>query len=240
MHLADAFILVFRLYVCSLCFCDSICSLLYRKVLSYVNVLKKERKMAKRHEMISIPRRGFIQQNVSSTWSRLGAQGHSMMGLIRTSLEAERSVSNKTLLSSSRSASDTSPVRKTGIIVQKYSLLSFENCINLSLIKMVCKCVNNLAPEMICPLISKQSSKGITTRGATNQNCTVPKRKTKFTQSTSSVQGTLLWNSLKMQTELNICQRNLKKWFKLKPVCEHWWSYTVSAFYYCLAVVKKA
>ncbi len=86
---------------------------------------------------------------------------------------------------------------------------------------LLLKCVNNLAPEMICPLISKQSSKGITTRGATNQNSTVPKRKTKFTQSTSSVQGTLLWNSLKMQTELNICQRNLKKWFKLKKVCEH-------------------
>ncbi len=33
---------------------------------------------------------------------------------------------------------------------------------NLSLIKMVFKCVNNLAPEMICPLMSKQSSKGIT------------------------------------------------------------------------------
>ncbi len=46
---------------------------------------------------------------------------------------------------------------------------------NLSLIKMVFKCVNNLAPEMICPLMSKQSSKGITTRGATNQNCTKEK-----------------------------------------------------------------
>ncbi len=77
-------------------------------------------------------------------------------------------------------------------IVQKYDLLSFENVINLSLIKMVFKCVNNLAPEIICPLISKQSSKGITTRGATNQICTVPKRKTKFAQSTFSVQGTLL------------------------------------------------
>jgi len=54
---------------------------------------------------------------------------------------------------------------------------------------------------------------GITTRGATNQNCTVPKIKTKFAQSTFSVQGTLLWSSLpvelKMQTELNIFQRNL-------------------------------
>ncbi len=133
-------------------------------------------------------------------------------------------------------------------IVQKYSLLSFENCIIFSLIKMVFKCVNNLAPEIICPLISKQSSKGITTRGATNQNCTVPKRKTKFAQSTFSVQGTLLWNSLpaelKMQTELHIFQRNLKKWFKQKQVCEHWWSYTVSdIFFLCdygLAVVKKA
>lgn len=39
--------------------------------------------------MISIPRRGFILPNVSSTWSRLRAQGHSMMGLIRASLEVE-------------------------------------------------------------------------------------------------------------------------------------------------------
>ncbi|CAM4579477.1 unnamed protein product [Leuciscus chuanchicus] len=48
--------------------------------------------MAKGHKvcvenMISIPRRGFILPNVSSTWSRLRAQGHSMMGLIRASLE---------------------------------------------------------------------------------------------------------------------------------------------------------
>ncbi len=93
-------------------------------------------------------------------------------------------------------------------IVQKYSLLSLENVSNLSLIKMGFKCVNNLAPEMICPLISKQSSKGILTRGATNPNCIVPKSKYKCSQSTFSVQGTLLWNSLtaelKMQTELNI------------------------------------
>ncbi len=53
-------------------------------------------------------------------------------------------------------------------IVQKYSLLSLENSINLSLIKMVFKCVNNLAPEIICQLISKQSSKGIPTRGGGN------------------------------------------------------------------------
>lgn len=39
--------------------------------------------------MISIPRWGFILPNVSSTWSRLRAQGHSMMGLIRASLEVE-------------------------------------------------------------------------------------------------------------------------------------------------------
>ncbi len=81
-------------------------------------------------------------------------------------------------------------------IVQKHSLLSFKNCIIFALIKMFFKCVNNLAPEIICTLISKQSSKGITRRGATNQNCSVPKRKTKFAQSTFSVQGTLLWNSL--------------------------------------------
>jgi len=50
--------------------------------------------MAKGHKvcvenMISIPRRGFILPNVSSTWSRLREQGHSMMGLIRASLEVE-------------------------------------------------------------------------------------------------------------------------------------------------------
>ncbi len=61
-------------------------------------------------------------------------------------------------------------------ILQKYSLLSFENFVNVSLIKMVFKCLNNLAPEIICQLINKQS-KVITTRSATNQNCTVPKRK---------------------------------------------------------------
>lgn len=55
-------------------------------------------------------------------------------------------------------------------ILQKHSL-------NLSLIKMFFKCVNNLVQDIICQLISKQRSKGITIRGATNQNCAVPKKK---------------------------------------------------------------
>ncbi len=79
----------------SLCFCDSICSLLYRKILSYFKCLKEGKKDGQRARdvcvcVISIPRRGFILQNVSSTWSRLRAQGHSMMGLIRVSLEVEQ------------------------------------------------------------------------------------------------------------------------------------------------------
>lgn len=100
----------------SLCFCDSICSLLYRKIRSYFKCLKEGKKDGKRARdvcvcVISIPRRGFILQNVSSTWSRLSA-GTQHDG-IDTGLPggratvSERSVSNKTLLSSSPSASDT-------------------------------------------------------------------------------------------------------------------------------------
>lgn len=77
-------------------FCKYICSLSYWKILSYQNDLKNGRNVAKGHKMcvcveimISIPQRGFILPNVSSTWSRLRAQGHSMMGLIRASLEVE-------------------------------------------------------------------------------------------------------------------------------------------------------
>ncbi len=39
----------------------------------------------------------------------------------------------------------------------KYSLHSFDNCLNLSLIKSVFKCVNKLAPDSIRQLIIKQS-----------------------------------------------------------------------------------
>ncbi len=39
----------------------------------------------------------------------------------------------------------------------KYSLRSFDNCLNLSLIKIVFKCVNKLAPDIIRQLIIKQS-----------------------------------------------------------------------------------
>jgi len=38
------------------------------------------------------------------------------------------------------------------------------------------KCVNNIAPDITCQLISKQNSKGITTRGVTNQNCSTEEK----------------------------------------------------------------
>ncbi len=75
---------------------------------------------------------------------------------------------------------------------------------------MFFKCANKLAPNILT------DSRDISTRGATTQNSIVPKRKTKFAQSTLSLKGTLLWNSLpvdlKIQTELKIFLKKRNKY----------------------------
>jgi hypothetical protein len=84
-------------------------------------------------------------------------------------------------------------------ILKKHNLLGFDSFVIFSFLKLIFKCLNNLAPEILCQLINKLNS-SIRTRGATNGNCRTAKRKTTFGQSSFVAIGTKLWN--KLQSEI--------------------------------------
>jgi len=60
------------------------------------------------------------------------------------------------------------------IILRKHNILSFDSFVSFSFLKIIFKCVNNLAPEISCQLIEKQKS-GIRTGGTINGNCIAAK-----------------------------------------------------------------
>ena len=114
---------------------------------------------------------------------------------------------------------DQKPIRwHHCLIVKKYNLLSFENFMKLSSLKLIFKCANNLAPAVLCPFVTKISTRRVATRGAVNGNCIAAVRKTSFGQSSFSVIGTQMWNNLqtiiKTQAEFKTFNRQLKHWLK--------------------------
>ena len=110
-------------------------------------------------------------------------------------------------------------------ILKKHNLLGFDSFVTFSFLKLIFKCVNNLAPEILCQLINKLNT-GIRTRGATSKNCRTAKCKTTFGQSSFVAIGTKLWNTLpseiKTLTELKVFNTQVKQWLKLNKPCEHW------------------
>jgi hypothetical protein len=110
-------------------------------------------------------------------------------------------------------------------IVQKYDLLSFDNFLKFSFLKTVFKCLYGLAPDVICQLIEKYSSDGVKTRGLVSGNCRVRRCRTAMGQSSFSVKGGHLWNTmpgkLKLQPELTVFCTKLKQWLKSIQRCEH-------------------
>ena len=111
------------------------------------------------------------------------------------------------------------------LIIRKYNLLSFDSFIKFSFLKLIFKCVNNLAPDILCPLVSKITTRKVATRGAVGGNCITEGRKTTFGQSSFSVIGTKFWNNLpaelKTQTELKMFNAKTKHWLKENQACNH-------------------
>ncbi len=102
-------------------------------------------------------------------------------------------------------------------ILKQYNMLSFDDCLKFSTVKMVFKCLQNLAPDVLCKLVSRQSS-GRITRGTTSGNCKVERRKTSFGQSTFSIKGSQMWNTLpteiKTIQDIKVFTKNVKDWLK--------------------------
>ena len=82
-------------------------------------------------------------------------------------------------------------------ILRKHNLLTFENVINLSILKLFFKCLNNHGSTLLSEVaIRRQSSHRATTRASTCGDCLIPQCKTSFCQSALSVKGAKLWISL--------------------------------------------
>lgn len=111
------------------------------------------------------------------------------------------------------------------LIVQKYKLLNFESFIKFSFLKLIFKCINNQAPAVLCPFVTKINTRGVATRRAAGGNCIAEGRKTTFGHSSFSVIGTHFWNDLpteiKTETNLKTFNRKVKHWLKENQICGH-------------------
>ena len=110
------------------------------------------------------------------------------------------------------------------IILRKYNMLSFDSFIKFSFIKLIFKCVNDLAPAVLRPQVKGTGTNRIT-RGSANGDHKAAMRSTTFGQSSYSVKGIHLWNALpteiKKQTNLKIFNEKVKCWLKSNQSCEH-------------------
>lgn len=107
----------------------------------------------------------------------------------------------------------------------KYTLFTFSNFIKFLFLKVVFKCLNEQAPQVMSQIFKNIDNSSTMTRSRTKQNCQIPWFRTMFGQSSLSVQSTYLWNSLpseiKSQTELKRFSMKVKHWLKQQQKCEH-------------------
>uniref|UniRef100_A0A8C6PUA8 Reverse transcriptase domain-containing protein n=1 Tax=Nothobranchius furzeri TaxID=105023 RepID=A0A8C6PUA8_NOTFU len=111
-------------------------------------------------------------------------------------------------------------------ILRKHNLLTFENFINFSTLRFFFNCLNDKLSKLFSTVaIRRRSSHRTITRASTCGDCLVPRCKTSFGQSALSVKGAKLWNSLptdlKLETDSNVFNKELKKWLKSKQQCLH-------------------
>ena len=111
-------------------------------------------------------------------------------------------------------------------ILKKHNLFTFDNFINFSNLQLFFKCVNNHVSPLLSELaIRRQSSRRANTRASINGDCLVPMYGTFFGQSVFSAKGAKLWNllptSLKLETNSNTFNRELKQRLKSNQQCSH-------------------
>ena len=87
-----------------------------------------------------------------------------------------------------------------------------------SYLKLVFKCLQNLAPDTLCMFFSRQSSR--MTRGTASGNCKIAHHKTSFGQSAFSIKGSQMWNILPTGIKLRLLIKMWKAgWSKIRAVC---------------------
>lgn len=111
-------------------------------------------------------------------------------------------------------------------ILQKYTLLNFENVQRLANIRLVHRIIHNTAPaplKKFVQLTSQVTTRA--TRSSSRQQCSIPKRKTTFAQSAFSYSAIKEWNNLpteiKNLTSYSTFTCELKKWLWSGQTCQH-------------------
>ena len=109
-------------------------------------------------------------------------------------------------------------------ILKNCNLLSFENFVKFSTLKLVFKCLHGLAPGVLCGCISRCNNSRVT-RGTVSGNCKVAHRRTTFGQTAFSIKGSNLWNALpvnvKQSPNLRSFNKAIKVWLKVNQSCTH-------------------
>ena len=88
-------------------------------------------------------------------------------------------------------------------ILKKYNSLSFESFSDFCFLKLIFKCINNLAPEPLSQFVERQNSNRVT-RSSSNQNYKIPFCRTTFGQSAFSYKSCKLWNSLPSEIKIHL------------------------------------
>lgn len=121
---------------------------------------------------------------------------------------------------------DKKPIRSHHCLsLDKLKIMSFENLVRCAQLKLIHKCLHQLAPQVLSQSVVLLTTGGSRTRGAQSGNCQVPRRKTTFGQSAFSVQGTKAWNSLptELKAESNwvLFKHKLKNFLIEGQICDH-------------------
>lgn len=110
-------------------------------------------------------------------------------------------------------------------ILEKDSLLSFENFKVLKYACIIYKTLNGLAPPPLKEYIKLKVSSGRTTRAYSRGDCEVPYRHTTFGQSVMSVKGSNIWNNIPCTIRecptYSTFKAHLKNWLKTNQHCTH-------------------
>ncbi len=104
-------------------------------------------------------------------------------------------------------------------------MLNFKNFKNVSYVKLICKCLCNKAPSVLCNLIKRHDDTGRTTRSTEVGNCRTGFCRTPRGQRAFSVKGSRLWNMLpnefKVIHDIKSFTLKVKRWLKINQTCTH-------------------
>lgn len=101
-------------------------------------------------------------------------------------------------------------------ILNKYKMLSFDNLMLYSDVRLVYKIIHNAAPPPLRDFVKLRSEHTIrASRSVSNGDCNIPKRSSVFAQTAFSFKAVKLWNNLptylKLCMDFNVFSREVKK-----------------------------